>query len=367
MSFLKCLANSVISHRPYHVSVDRESAVIAASSLLGEVTVFSTQLQVLGSFDLKSKVDGIAISPDGESLGISLKDRICITSRQGEVIRQVNHSPWGEYAGGGCAFSPDGRYFWTIRPGDEDGEVTIEVLECEVWSVVATTSFEAVEEGHWTLVAHPEGRVVGAWLGAGQDGQWLYWCGIEEGWLYVEEEPSLCYTGFPVFHPAGGEFLTDELSEGMFRRHRFPSGEVIRELSEAAIFPPQDDDDQPDKLSGMSAYVSDGRAVIPSDHGRLWLVDLRSMKIVGEVLLEGEPLRSHKFDWDDRERPYGDLEQIHDLAPGRLLTVHRNWIERPANPDYRLKVWDTAPIGGQMRGPDGERPLTAAFFSHFLR
>ena len=185
--------------------------------------------------------------------------------------------------------------------------------------------------------------------------------------MYIEEEASLSGTGPPLFHPAGGEFLTDDLNDGMLRRHRFPNGKVIGEVSEAALFPPEDDEDQADKLSGMSAYVSDQRAIVLSDHGRIWLLDLGAMKMEGELLLEGELPRPHTFDWDDRERLYGEVAQLHRLAQGRLLTVHRNWIEKPANPDCRLKVWDMTSIDGELRGPDGARPLTAAFFSHFLR
>ena len=364
---LKCLADSPLPHRPFHVAIGRGSATIVASSPQGVVTVLSSGLRVVGAFDLQAKVDGISISSDGEFLGISLKDRICITTISGEIIREVPHSPWGDDAGGGCTFSPDGRSFWAVRPGVEDREVTIEVLDCDGWPVVATATFEADEEGDWTIAPHPEGRVVGAWLGAGQDGQWLYWCGIEDDWLYVEEEASFSGTGPPVFHPAGAEFLTDDLNEGILTRHRFPSGTGIGELSQATLFPPEDDEDQPDKLSGMSAYVSDARGLVLSDHGRVWLLDLGTMKMEGELLLEGEPTRRHKFDWDDRERLYGDVGQLHWLAPGRLLTVHRNRIESPANPDYRLSVWDMAPICGEMTGPDGGRPLTDAFFSHFLR
>ena len=171
---LDCLAESLLSHRAFHIAIARGSATIAAASPQGVVTVLNPGLQVVGSFDLRAKVDGLSISPDGESVGVCLKDRICITTKSGEVIRQVDHSPWGDDAGGGCAFSPDGRLFWSIRPGAEGREVTIEVMDCDGWAGVATADFEAEEEGDWMLVPHPEGEVVGTWIGAGQDGQWLY-------------------------------------------------------------------------------------------------------------------------------------------------------------------------------------------------
>jgi hypothetical protein len=83
--------------------------------------------------------------------------------------------------------------------------------------------FKTKEDGDWFLIPHPEDKVVGLWLEAGQDGQWLYWSGIHKGCLHVERKPSLAATGPPVFHPAGGEFLAYGVDEGSLRRHRFPS------------------------------------------------------------------------------------------------------------------------------------------------
>lgn len=367
MDPLRCLACIDLSHRPYHLAASPSGRVIVASSQEGAIALLSPSLGVLGSLDRGAKVDGIAVSPDGEHLGLSLRDRTCVLTARGEVVTEVRHDPWLDWAGGGCTFSPDGRYFWAVRPGGDERAVRVEVTGCDSWQVVATEEFEAEEDGDWFLVPHPEGGVVGLWLGAGQDGQWLYWCGIEDDGFYVEEEPALAGTGPPVFHPAGGEYLTDDLDDGLLRRHRFPSGEVMGRLSETAAFPSEDVEDQPDKFGGLCEYVSEDRAVVLSSNYGLYLLDLRAMRIEGELPLEGSPLELHRFDWHRRERRYGDVEQFRRLDGRRLLTVHRNWIEQPVNPDYRLKVWDATPLGQGIKGPDGDRPFTAAYFSHFLR
>jgi hypothetical protein len=325
------------------------------------------RLRVLGSLDLRAKTDGIAVSPDGQYLGSSLRDRTCVMTARGEVIREVRHDPWSDCAGGGCTFSPDGLCFWAVRPSGEERQVTVEVTACDGWRAIALEEFEAEEDGYWTLAPHPEGEVVGLWVGAGQAGQWLYWSALTDERLYVEEEPALDGTGPPVFHPAGGEFLTDSLDDGLLRRHRFPSGKVIGQITDGELFPSDDPEDDRDPFSGYVQYLTDCRAMALSSNGRLSLLDLGAMRFEGAVPLEGRPLRPHRFSWNQREHLYGDVEQFLILPGGRLLTVHRNWIERPLEPDYEVRAWDVTSVCEGMRGPDGDWPHTEAFFSHFLR
>ncbi len=368
MSPLKCLAEWTPSHRPYHLAVSPGHEVIVACSQEGSVTVLSSELRSLGSLDLRSQVDGIAVGPSGKYLGFSLRDRTCVMNAGGEVVHEARHDPWPDCAGGGCAFSPTGRFFWEVRPGDDEREITVQVTASDEWRAVAMGEFEAEEAGFWTLVPHPEGGVVGLWIGAGQDGQWLYWCAIDDGRLYVEEEPALAWTGPPVFHPAGGEFLTDSLEDGLLRRHRFPDGRVIGQRSDAEIFSIEDPDgEELERFGGDPRYLSDRRALVPSSNDRIRLLDLGTMKSEGELLLEGCAPRPHHFGWNKREHRYGDVEQFLVLPGGRLLTVHRDWIERPANPDYKLRIWDTSSLYEEMRGPQDRQPFTEAFFAHFLR
>lgn len=243
----------------------------------------------------------------------------------------------------------------------------MEVTRCDGWQVVATVEFEAQDDGNWMLVPHPEGEVTGLWLGAGQDGQWLYWCGIDGGRLHVEEEPALAGTGPPVFHLSGGEFLTDSLQDGLLRRHRFPDGREIGQVSEGVVFPHCDPEEEPEMLGACSQYVSDRRALVLSSNGRLRLLGLDAMRVEGDVALEGRPLRPHRFSGDKRASLYGDVEQVLVLEGGRLLTAHRDWIDRPLNPEHRLGVWDASAICEAMPGPAGDRPYTRAFFSRFRR
>src|SRR5688572_33458770 len=99
MSPLKCLAELVLPHRPYHLAVSPGEEAIIACSQEGAFTILSPALQVLGSFNLGVEVDGIAVSPDGKYLGFSLRDRTRVMTARGEIIREARHDPWSDEAG----------------------------------------------------------------------------------------------------------------------------------------------------------------------------------------------------------------------------------------------------------------------------
>lgn len=353
---LRRLSRRVLPHRPYHLAVGpTKGEVIAAGSSEGAVTLLTPELRVLGALDFQSRVDGVAVSPDDGCLGLALRDRTCIMTTRGRVIREICHRPWSEWAGGGCAFTPDGRHFWAVRPGEGERRILVEVVECDGWRPLASNEFEVEEDGCWSFLPHPESEVTGLWLGAGQDGQWLYWCAFRDDRLHVEEEPALAWVGPPVFHPAGGEFLTDSLEEGLLRRHRFPDGEVLGQMDEPAIFPHADSNGERERFGQSTQYLSDRRVLAFSSEGRMSLLDLNSRRFDAEVLLEN---------CDD---PPGDVEQILMLKDGRLLVAHRNRVEHRMAPTYELGVWDASPLCCEMRGPEGSRPYTEAFHDRFLR
>ena len=158
MSPLNCLAEAMLTHRPYHLVVSPGEQVVVACSSEGAVTILSPELRVLGSLELGCKVDGIAVGSHGQYLGFSLPDQTCVMTTRGEVIREVRHDPWPYCAGGGCTFSPDGRFFWAVRPGADERGILVEVTRCDRWQVVAVADFEAEEEGIGTWSPTPRAR-----------------------------------------------------------------------------------------------------------------------------------------------------------------------------------------------------------------
>jgi hypothetical protein len=130
-----------------HVAIGSDGEVIVACSSDGTVSVLTPSLQVVHAFDLGAKLDGISASPDGRHVGLSWRDRICLTDLAGKVLREVRHQGWSWYTHGGCAFAPDGSRFWTVRPAEDQGSYLLEVFDCGGWHVEASASFEPEAEG----------------------------------------------------------------------------------------------------------------------------------------------------------------------------------------------------------------------------
>jgi hypothetical protein len=264
-------------------------------------TVLSPSLQVRHAFNLGSRVDGIAANPDGKYLGMSLRDRICVTDLAGKALWEVRHEGWSWYTEGGGVFSIDGSRFWSVRPSGDQSSYLLEVLFCGGWQVEASASFEPEDEGGFVLVPHPSGQVLGVWIGAGQDGQFLYWARLADGLLRVDAEAILAWTSPLMFHSSGREFLTTSWEDGLFRRHRYPGCEVIGELSNEDACLSIDPDGEAEPWGDFMAYVSDRRAIVQTAGYRVLLIDLERMMVEGEVIFPAHPTKDLITDMEDRE------------------------------------------------------------------
>jgi hypothetical protein len=157
-----------------------------------------------------------------------------------------------------------------------------------------------------------------------------------------------------VFHPSGREFLTTSLEDGLFRRHRFPGGEVIGELSHEDACPTVDPDGVAELWGDFMEYLSDRRAIVQTTEYRILLIDLEEMKVEGEVVLPAPPTKDHIPDAEDQVSIGHDVQQFFRLSQGRLLAIHGQGL-RTGESDWVLRVWD-ATLFGQTGMPDQGEP-----------
>jgi hypothetical protein len=143
-----------------------------------------------------------------------------------------------------------------------------------------------------------------------------------------------------VFHKSGREFLTTSLEEGLFRRHRFPGGKVVGELSNADACLGDDPEGEAEPFGDFIEYISDRRAIVQTSEYRILLIDLEEMTVEGEVVL---PARST------------DVEQFFRLSQGRLLSVHGQGL-RTGDSDWMLRVSDATSLCGGTGVPDQGEP-----------
>jgi hypothetical protein len=129
-----------------------------------------------------------------------------------------------------CCFDVSGAYLLCAVRISED-YIEVQLRETEGWSIVnaivVADPFGGSEASFHAAVS-PELWALS--LGAGQDGQCIYWLTSDSGSLDAAIEPSLEDTGPPVFSPGGDEFLTVEVSSGLLQRYRYPQVETARHL-----------------------------------------------------------------------------------------------------------------------------------------
>lgn len=137
-------------------------ATSSSNSMLGSWNVKTGKRT--GSFDAKSSINAIAISPDGNTLAIGIRDNAIklwnvshgkllhtLTGHRGEV-RTV-------------AFSPDGQQ---IASGSQDG--TVKLWNASTGQVIST--FTAHKEQVWSVAFNPDGKTLAS---IGQDGTIKLW------------------------------------------------------------------------------------------------------------------------------------------------------------------------------------------------
>lgn len=151
------------------------------------------------------------------------------------------------------------------------------------------------------------------------------------------------FTTPAVFHPAGKEFLVvqGECNEEL-RRYSFPECKLLGAM-------PWSDPDEDHQIGSSMAYVSDKQALLNSNRDRLFLVDLKRMRITEEMTLEGHeprPTRELYPILKGEESVSADLDDFSVFGPGKLLTTHEHLPQRPRQ--HTLVLWEAPASFGQF-------------------
>jgi hypothetical protein len=337
------LAHRQLDHRAYYLRSTPDGRVIVAASREGAVTVLGPGLGPLHEFELQMRLDGLTLTPDGTRLVLFASGRFLVTGIDGAPLLHAEHANSGDFHD--CLFSSDGKTAWAACDV-EPAHIELQRRETMGWRVERSTMMEdPAPPSHIDLVLHPEGRAFAIWAAAGQDGQWIYWAYDNGRTIRFAQLPFSLYITAPKFHPVGGEFLVVE-DDYTLRRYTFPDCRLLGELEW-----PENEEEEDDVISGYLCYLSDDRALVHSDNGRLWVVDLNSMKIAEEVVLGGQsPRRKGSLE--------GSLSFFEQVGPKMILTVHYSE-EDPVSGKNALALWGGPPLFGELSAPDPACSYTA--------
>lgn len=281
----------------------------------GKVMVLGTGLGVIG------EVEG------GADLGdASFDGTLVLASAQG--LRAVD-VPGGQPRRGGeggverwrvngaclaCMHGAAG--LWTAA--SDGANVTVTLRDAATGALLRCVEIPDVfGESAVMLFTHPDPTTVVAWVAAGQDGQAAFLVEDDGARLRATEIPPRDRLP-PVFVDAGKTFLS--CGDGWLELRVWPTNDVIDDLEWA------DEDEMPDDGAGDDVQsVPGGYATWSSQYGRLYVVDLAAMYVVGEIEIAGHGVRPTAELYprlhDDRT-PASDFQYAVAGPDGLILTVH---------------------------------------------
>jgi len=320
---------------------------------LGDIALFGLDLRFVSGFNVKHAITDAAISPTGGLMALVTESRILLTSVDGRLQGDWEWTS-GPHNAGGCVFSQDGNALFVA------GKAGLWVIDTKTAQVVTSDPLAFVKESGFLLRLHPEGEIVGLWATGGPTETELFWSRLHQGHLVIYETPSVKDTGPPVFHPVGAEFLSFK-NDGALARWQFPNSQESAQLDPQHVFPADTSGDPSDGFSEYVYYVSDYRAVVNTQNGLLYLVDLDSRKLIQQLILERyEPrtVRSTRptvdHGWVEVEAQVGPVHSFSFAQPDRLFTIHHD--DHSTN---SVRLWDaSSPLIGSIGTPSAMRPFT---------
>ena len=322
------LTEVTLSHRAYRVAV-AESGHVVAVSRDGEGSLLSPDHSTLTSFRCPFEPGDVAISPTGGLLAIAGHGGLQILSTC--TLRPVYNV---DDSFDSACFSGNGN-LWTSVCLD-DGAVALEARDAKTLQVLARTELTNPFGGsHFKLLPHPDKEYVAIWVAPGQDGQCLFWAHRHGHSIVVDRFPGIDATAPPSFSPFGYRFLV-VCDSAELRHYSFPRGPLVAAM-------PWPFDGEGNQIGDIVSFVDQSHALLESNEGRLFLIDLHSMAIQDEVGIPGHEPKAVAEVYPSLRGRSGlcsDLASFLPLPKGGFLSIHRELPFRyPEERGDRLLTW----------------------------
>lgn len=269
-----------LAHRAYYMKHAGKRFAVAAQD--GHVSLFDQQFRFESIRAVKQHLRGISIHPSSDLLAFTDNDCLSICDLSGNVIFRdaspglSDDSPsWLNGGFDDCQFHPQDGSLWSVSARSTE-KLEIQVRDPILWTIKHKVELEDPYRGSsCSFHTVPNSKTLALWIAGGQDGQEIYWLTCDRK-LHAKRDALLEDTTPPDFSPNGAEFLILENYQAICRIS-YPN---TRELSRLE-WPFADDD-----CFGCSfAYIDDQYAMVGTNAGRSFLLDVPSMSLIDEVVI----------------------------------------------------------------------------------
>jgi len=336
------LTSNSLSHRALHIASAIRSGDIVAADRSGKGTLIEAGSGTLTPLQLPAP-EGVAIHPDGTFLALATEEALLLLDRRTGAVRS---SAMGKFDD--CHFTPGGDLLWASRRPSE-AEAVLEIRALANWEILASAAMgDPFGRSAFVLSPGADPSSISVWVAAGQDGQLIYWASHQGGKISVAPFDRLSFTVPPSFSPGGDSFV---VIANYSELHHYSHPGDHRHI--AMPWPFEDENDQ---IGDSVAFAGDRHALLQSNEGHLYLVELARGVVVERVVIAGhEPRPASEIypSLKSEHRPYTDLCYFRSLGAGMFLSVHHR--DAPSVFDWtselltwRLDPADVLPVQEQQ-------------------
>lgn len=313
-----------LQHRAFYIGLANQGNVIVAADRQGNATVIVPPDFVPTPISLP-EVRHLALSPDGA--------RLLLITEAGVELRALHDadrrvSVAGEFTA--CDYSADGEFICTTERMDEE-TIRVAIRDARTLRDVYSADVDDPFGGSdCSIFRHPLERHFAIWIAAGQDGQTVITVSYGDR-LDVAPLNDVFDVAPPVFSPDGSLILLITESQEL-RRYSFPEGELVSNFT----WPTRDD-----TLDTYAAYVGHDSALVLSNLGRLYLVDLAGGALVSEIAVPGHsprPIREIYPPLTDTALG-SDVSYVHACGAGVFVSRHRTLPASDSEWRDRIAIW----------------------------
>ena len=280
-----------IEHRASYLRGAPNQSLFLAASEDGSISTFGVDGVVKKRGKQRTGVCDVCLHPFKESLALIEREggKLRILDMDGTTHfeqegppRREKASAWVRDEFASCFFDESGHYLWCAMALSPK-EIEVHLLETSYWLPAGSIVMEdPFYESYLSFHRTSKRDVTALWVGCGQDGRQVYWLRRNAIGLTCEREPCLEDCGPPVFSPSGNQFLA--LGEDRaLRLFQFP------EVRQIGICPAPWEEN--DFFGFFLGYLDESHAVVSTDSSRVFMLDVRQMKVVDEVLIQNHEPR----------------------------------------------------------------------------
>jgi hypothetical protein len=324
-------ASTSLGHRAFYVaaSVDGQRVVALTSDGHGSF-IDQRSVRVL---NVREKPNQIALDSAGRVLAVA-SDRglFLLDTSTGEVIARDT----GVFQG--CHFSAADAHLWVARPRDKHHGV-VELRDARTLRINAEETLrDPFGDSAFMLFPNPGPLAVSIWAAAGQDGQCLFWAKADGATVSVDPFDELMEVSPPDFASDGGSFIA--VVDASVTRYSYPDGRLL-----ATIPWPHGEEDP---IGDGAFFVTREKAIVTSNEGRMYMLDLKRGVILEEVAVSGHTPRPVRELYPSLAHETGlctDMAFVVSLAGGRFLSIHQRLPSRSNEWQDEIVAWHLSMAG----------------------